>query len=98
MRERMVERHLVERLRQIGVPCVKFVPDHMKGMPDRLILLPDEKVIWCELKTDGGRLEPIQEVRHMALRKAGQRVEIVWSPAEADKLIEEIKSAYQIGV
>jgi len=96
MRERMVEQHLVERLRQIGVPCVKFVPDHMKGMPDRLILLPDEKVIWCELKTDGGRLEPIQEVRHMTLRKARQRVEVVWSTEDADRLTDEIKKAYQL--
>jgi hypothetical protein len=55
-------------------------------------------VIWCETKTKGGAVEPIQKVRHRELRKAGQRVEIVWSTAEADKLIEEIKSAYQIGV
>ena len=96
MRERMVEQHLVERLRQIGVPCVKFVPDHMKGMPDRLILLPDEKVIWCELKTDGGRLEPIQVVRHRELRQAGQRVEIVWNTEDADRLTDEIKKTYQL--
>ena len=98
MRERTVEQHLVAGLKKIGVPCVKFLPDLLKGMPDRMILLPEGKVIWCELKTKGGSLEPIQTVRHRELRKAGQQVEIVWSIEEADRLIEKIKSAYQIGV
>lgn len=96
MRERMVEKHLVERLRRIGIPCVKFIPDNMKGMPDRLVLLPDGKVVWVELKTDGGKLEIIQEVRHMALAKAGHRVVVVWNTDEADRLTEEIKKAYQL--
>ena len=68
----------------------------MRGMPDRVILLPDQRVIWCELKTKGGRVEPIQQVRHRELERIGQRVVVVWSTEEADKLIEEIKSTYQI--
>ena len=95
MRERTVEQHLVKGLEKIGIPCIKFIPDLRRGMPDRIILCPDARVIWCELKTQGGKLEPIQMVRHRELRQAGQRVEIVWSTAEADKLIEEIKTAYQ---
>lgn len=98
MRERSVEQHLVNGLKRIGIPCVKFIPDLLRGMPDRIIMLPDQRVIWCELKTEDGSLEPIQQVRHRELRSAGQRVEVVWSIKEADKLIAEIKSAYQIKV
>ena len=98
VRERTVEQHLVKGLDRIGIPCVKFQPDHMRGMPDRLILLPDGRVIWCELKTQGGKLEPIQQVRHRELEKSGQQVRVVWSTEQADTLIEEIKSAYQIEV
>ena len=97
MRERTVEQHLADGLKRIGVPCVKFIPDLLRGMPDRIIMLPDERVIWCELKTKGGSLEPIQMVRHRELRQAGQRVEVVWSTGEADKLIEEIKRTYSLG-
>lgn len=96
MRERTVEQHLVNGLEQIGIPCIKFIPDLRRGMPDRIILLPDEKIVWVELKTDTGHLEPIQKVRHRELRQAGQRVEVVWLPSEADSLIEEIKSAYHL--
>ena len=98
VRERTVEQHLVKGLERIGIPCVKFQPDHMRGMPDRLILLPGSRVIWCELKTQGGKLEPIQQVRHRELEKSGQQVRVVWSTEQADTLIEEIKSAYQIEV
>jgi len=97
MRERTVENHLINGLKSIGLPCVKFIPDLLKGMPDRMILLPDGKVLWVELKTNGGRLEPIQELRHKWLRSIGHDVSVVWSTEEADALIEEIKKAYQSG-
>ena len=92
VRERTVEQHLVQGLKKIGVPCVKFQPDHMRGMPDRMILLPGSRVIWCELKTQGGELEPIQVVRHRELQQAGQRVVVVWSIEQADDLIRQIKT------
>lgn len=94
MRERTVEQHLVNGLERIGLPCIKFIPDLMRGMPDRMVLLPGGRIIWVELKTDTGHLEPIQQVRHRELRQAGQRVEVVWTIEEADNLIEEIKSTY----
>ena len=94
MRERTVEQHLVHGLEQIGVPCEKFIPDHRRGMPDRLVLLPGGRVIWVELKTDGGALSAVQLVVHRKLEKLGQIVKVVWSIEEADKLIEEIKSTY----
>lgn len=94
MRERTVEQHLVNGLAGIGVPCIKFIPDLMRGMPDRMVLLPGGRIIWVELKTDTGHLEPIQQVRHRELEKAGQIVKVVWCVAEADSLIEEIKSTY----
>jgi hypothetical protein len=94
MRERTVEQHLVHGLAKIGVACEKFIPDHRRGMPDRIVLLPGGRVVWVELKTDGGSLSAIQLVRHHELTKAGQIVKVVWSIEEADNLIEEIKSGY----
>ena len=94
VRERTVEQHLVKGLEQIGVRCVKFIPDLQRGMPDRIILLPGSRVIWVELKTETGCLSEIQLVRHRELRLADQIVKVVWTIAEADKLIEEIKSTY----
>jgi len=94
MRERTVEQHLVHGLDAIGIKCIKFLPDLMRGMPDRMVLLPGGRIIWVELKTDTGHLEPIQKVRHRELEQAGQIVKVVWTIEEADNLIEEIKSGY----
>jgi len=89
-RERDVESYLVKRLGDIGLPCVKFIPDGKVGMPDRVVLLPDGRVLWVELKTDNGKLEEIQKVQHKKLRDLGHRVVVIWNRDEADSLIEEI--------
>ena len=92
IRERDVESYLVDELKKVGYPCLKFVPDGKVGMPDRVVLLPDGRVLWVELKTDNGRLEEIQKVQHKKLRDFGHRVVVIWNRDEADKLIEEIKN------
>ena len=91
-RERDVERSLVLALRKQKVTVVKFIPDGMTGMPDRLILLPDSRVIWVELKTEGGRLSEIQKYRHEELKKMGQHVEVVWNKEQVAALAEKIST------
>lgn len=97
VREASVEKHLVDGLDKLGYPCVKFIPDNRRGMPDRVVLLPFGRVVWIELKTTGGVLSEIQKYRHSELRKLGQEVEVVWTIEQADKLIGKIKSTYQPG-
>ena len=89
-RERDVESYLVKRLGEIGLPCVKFIPDGKVGMPDRMVLLPDRKVLWVELKTDNGKLEEIQKMQHKRLEQAGHRVVVVWNKDDVDKLVDEL--------
>lgn len=88
IRERDVESYLVKRLDEIGLPCVKFIPDGKVGMPDRLVLLPDQRVLWVELKTSGGHLEEIQKIQHKRLAKLGHAVLVVWDKEDVDNLIE----------
>lgn len=89
-RERDVESYLVNRMDEAKIPCIKFVPDGKVGMPDRLILLPDQKVLWVELKTSGGHLEEIQKLQHKRLGDSGHCVRVVWSKADVDELVEEV--------
>ena len=60
-------------------------------MPDRIVLLPDGKVIWVELKTKGGSLEEIQKLRHAELQRLGHPVVVLWDKDDVDNLIEGIK-------
>lgn len=90
IREREVERYLVKRLKEMGLSCVKFIPDQLNGMPDRVVLLSEGRVRWVELKTKGGELSEIQKLRHEELRRAGHVVEVVWSKEQADELCERL--------
>ena len=86
--EKDVERYLVRRVEQVGGRCVKFSPDNNRGWPDRIVLLPGGVLIWVELKREtDGRIAPAQMVAHEDLRRLGQRVEVVWSKKDADRLI-----------
>ena len=90
--ERDVEAYLSTRVEQAGGLCVKFIPDLMRGMPDRIVLLPGGVLVWVELKKPrGGRVSELQKYRHKALRALGQAVEVCWTKADADRIVERYK-------
>ena len=60
------------------------------GWPDRIVVLPGGVLVWVELKRQGGRVAPLQELRMRRLRELGQRVELVWSAQEAEALVERL--------
>lgn len=82
-----VERCLCDGAKELGGECLKAGQD---GWPDRLLVLPGGTLVWCELKRQGGRLAPLQRLRIMRLRDLGHRVEVVWSKADALRLLKEL--------
>lgn len=92
MRERTVEQHLRSGIEGLGLKCIKYSGGD-DGMPDRMILLPESRVLWVELKTKGGRLSPVQLYQHRRLAGLGHEVKVVWTCEQADELIAQIKQA-----
>jgi len=91
MREREVEAHLRKLVEGLGGECKKFVPDQDPGYPDRIVMLPGGVLVWVELKKPkGGRVSGLQKFRHAELRALGQRVEVVWTKEQADRLVAEL--------
>ncbi|WP_363308111.1 VRR-NUC domain-containing protein [Veillonella sp.] len=74
MREKTIEHHLVMETEKAGGKALKFVSPSFAGMPDRLILLPDGKMGFVEVKAPGQRPRPLQLKRHAMLRKLGYQV------------------------
>lgn len=74
----------------LGCECVKFIPDYKRGFPDRLIILPEERVVWVETKTIGGKVSGSQRVAHAILRRLGHRVELVWTKEQAEELVNQL--------
>lgn len=66
--------------------------DGLPGMPD-LILIGQrgQGIMWAELKTNTGKLSPIQESRITQLLKNGEEVHI-WRPKDLPKIAERLSN------
>lgn len=89
--EKSIERYLVEKAGELGLPCLKYSNPNMAGYPDRLIVLPDAKVIWVELKSRGRKPDKRQLIRHAELSAIGHVVRVIDSKAGIDELLNSIK-------
>ena len=71
MREKWIEQQLVKAVKDIGGIALKIVSPGFDGMPDRLILLPNRKAAFVEVKALGKSLRPLQEKRKRQLEALG---------------------------
>lgn len=83
MRESAVERAFCARIEQLGLIQRKAQWIGRKGAPDRVVLLPEERVEWVELKAPDGRLSGAQVREHARLCAAGQTVTVIRNIEEA---------------
>ena len=100
IRERDIEKHLVEHVETMGGEIRKVRWVGRRGAPDRLVMLPDRYMgnlgartllpaatIWVELKAPGEKPEPHQAREHERMRRMGQRVEVVDSCERVDEVL-----------
>ena len=93
MREKEVEQKLVTEVKRCGGICPKFVSPGFDGMPDRLVLLPEGRFAFVEVKAPGEKPRPLQVSRHKLLRRLGFRVYVLDNESEIGGMIDEIQSA-----
>lgn len=87
MLERDIERKLGEHLKALGCLYYKFVSPGQRGVPDRIVICPDGKVVFVELKQPAGRLAINQSVQHVRLVNHGQMVVVVWNMEQAKAFV-----------
>lgn len=99
MRERDIEKYLVERVKALGGEVRKVKWIGRNGAPDRLVMLPDtvenlcgnlihhSNTFWVELKATGKKPEPHQLREHERMRRMGQRVVVIDSIEGVDGLL-----------
>lgn len=87
--ERRLEQKLCSAVTALGGLALKQTG--MRGVPDRLIVLPGPRYIFVEMKAETGVLSAIQHSMIRRLQSLGCRVEVVRGAAATSKLIEEIQ-------
>ena len=90
MRESEIERKMVRMIRQRGGLCWKFTSPGTPGVPDRIIITPDGRIYFVELKTEVGRLANIQKWRRELLQKYRCDVLVLRGMDEVEAFIEEV--------
>lgn len=78
VREKAVEKRLTDEAKKIGCMVVKLSCDGTNGMPDRLIIMPNGKVIFIETKRPkNGRVSSLQDYTIKKLRQLGHRAYVI---------------------
>mgnify|MGYP005782808377 FL=1 len=78
MVESQLEARLVQGVKALGGIAYKFVSPGNRGVPDRLVVLPGGRLLFAELKADGGRLSRLQAYQLESLRRLGAEVWAGW--------------------
>lgn len=93
MREKTVEEKLVKAVKAMGGICPKWVSPGFDGMPDRIVLLPDGRMAFVEVKAPGEKPRPLQRSRHELLRSLGYRVYVLDKPEQIGGILDDIRTA-----
>lgn len=90
MLESKIEKRLVKETKDIDGLCLKFTSPSMAGVPDRIVLLPEGKIGFVEVKGPGKKPRPIQVRRIKQLRKLGFKVFVLDDRKDIDKILNKI--------
>lgn len=89
--EKLLEKKLKETIEsRTGGLCVKLLSQNIKGLPDRLCLLPEGIMFFVEVKTTGKKPTRIQQIIHTQLQRLGYRVYIL----DSSQVINDILRFY----
>lgn len=83
MLEKTIEAALVKRVKELGGMAEKFVSPGRRSVPDRLVTLPDNVIIFVELKAPGKKATALQELDHERRRALGCDVRVINSMEDA---------------
>ena len=75
MLEKTIERYFKKKIEENGGECIKLTG--LVGIPDRMVLLPEGKMFFVELKQKGKKPRAIQTFIHNKLRKLGFNVYVI---------------------
>ena len=95
MRESEIEEKMRKRFKAYKILFIKFLSPSMVGVPDRIVITPHGRIIFVELKREGGVISPMQKYIHKLLRKYHVEVRVVIGLREAMGFVEGVCYEYE---
>jgi hypothetical protein len=87
MLEKQVEAYLIKRVKDVGGRAYKFTSPAHRGVADRIVCLPNGSTWFVEVKTEGGRLSPLQKVFASDMARMNQKYVCLWNKEQIDEFI-----------
>lgn len=91
MRESEIEKRLKNAVKMRGGLALKFVSSNFNGVPDRLLLLPEGKAAFAELKATGRKMRSLQIKRKRQLEALGFLVYCIDGTEQIGGVLDEIE-------
>lgn len=92
MKEKAIEKKLVQAVKAAGGIAPKLVSPGFDGMPDRIVLLPSGHIGFVEVKAPGEKPRPLQLARHGLLQRLGFRVYVLDDEQQIGGILDEIRT------
>lgn len=92
MRESILEKRLVREVEKIGGLSPKWVSPGNRGVPDRLVILPNGRTVYVEMKATGKSLDPLQRKWAEKLKKLGHEVYTLDSVESIDSFVAGVQA------
>lgn len=103
VKEKAIQKQVIDACRMLGVKVIKlnnvgifkqdtghYIPSTCKGLPDLIVLLKGQRVIWWEVKAEKGRQNDNQKAFQAEVEALGHRYYLIRSAQEAlDSLVME---------
>ena len=89
MNEKIIERKLVKKAKNMGGLALKFISPGYDGVPDRIVLFPGGRIAFVEVKAPGKTLRPLQVRRKRQLESLGFRVYVLDDPGQIEEILQE---------
>lgn len=87
MRESQIEQYLLDAVAFLGGEIRKVQWIGRNGAPDRVVMLPDGRLLWIELKAPGKTPSPVQLREHAKMTRCGQHVHVIDSMEGVDEVL-----------
>ena len=93
--EKIIERSLNKAIKDLGGWSIKLLSSFIKGLPDRVCLLPKGKIIFVEVKSTGKKPTKAQQLVHKRLTDLGFKVYVIDKIHDIDELVNQIHWDYR---
>ena len=90
MNEKLIERKLVEAIKQKNGIAIKLTSPSFTGLPDRMILMPKNNLYFVELKTTGKKPTERQVYVLNQLHNLGFFATVIDNQSKLDSFLETI--------